>query len=427
MSVSPGDRNLGTTLVVSIGLPADLCARIDQVVKSHFFKGSFLKSESYISVSRRPTFLATIKALESSIVFIDFDRSTESAIESAQYLSQEFQGKVSVVAIGLSRDPGQILSAMRAGCCEFLTLPLQTAALLELFERLDKRKSSTQSRQTQTGSIISFFGAKGGVGVTTIATHFAVYLAECYQKRTLLIDGRPELGHVAIYLGINSDRFHFQNVLREIGRMDNELLQGFLAEHSSGLRILTSPDGSGDFVRTNENTIAETLEFLRGEFDYIVIDGAIPHRSWTGSFIAASQRLHFVLTPEVSAIRDLSRRLERFAKGETSADRLQLILNRVSRTDVIRPEEIEESTKLRIALRVPSLGREFVRACNLGEPLHLDSKVPFTTRLSEFVAEVAGITPVVTGEAEHRGLLQFKRTSNHALLWRKGFAFNERH
>jgi len=423
MSLSPSDRILGTTLVVSVGLPAELCVRLEQAVNAHFRKGSFLKSESYITATRRPTFLTSIKTIESSIIFIDFDRSTEQAVESAQYLSQEFQGRVSVVAIGLSRDPGLILSAMRAGCCEFLTLPLQTAALLELFERLDKKKNLTQSRQAQGGSIISFFGAKGGVGVTTIATHFAVYLAQHYRKRTLLIDGRPELGHVAIYLGINSDRFHFQNVMRDIGRMDSELLQGFLAEHSSGLRVLTSPDTGGDAARSNERTIAETLEFLRGEFDYIVIDGSMPHQRRGISFVSASDRLQIVLTPEVSAIRDLSRHLDRFGSGVPSADKLQLILNRVSRTDVIRPEEIEESTKLPIALRVPSMGREFVRACNLGEPLHLDPKVPFTTSLSEYVAEVAGITPVVSGDAEHRGLMQFKRTSNHALLWRKGFAY----
>jgi pilus assembly protein CpaE len=275
--------------------------------------------------------------------------------------------------------------------------------------------------------VISFSGAKGGVGVTTIATHFAVYLAHCYQKRTLLIDSRPALGHVAIYLGLNRDQSLFRNVVQNLDRLDSELLDGFLAEHSTGLSVLASPDTLGDAVTINEDEIAKALEFFRGEFDYVVVDCGTPSDEQSAAFIAASQHLYLQVTPEVGAIRDLSRHIDRLALRASTPDKVELILNRVSRSDVIQPGEIQKSTGRPIAMCVPSMGREFVRACNLGTPLLPSRKIPFTAKLSEWVAQVAGASTVFDEVEENKLLSSLKRTSGGAPLWKKGFAFNERH
>jgi pilus assembly protein CpaE len=424
----PADKDeTGATLVIAVNVAPDICAQLERAVGTLYGRTSFTKCDSYISTARRPLFLSSIKASESSIIFIDFDRSTEQAIESAQYLTQAYPGKISVVALGRARDPGSILNAMRAGCCEFLGLPLQSSSLIELFDRLDRKRASAHGGRSQAGSVISFCGVKGGVGVTTIATHFAVYLAHCYQKRTLLIDSRPALGHVAIYLGMNSDQSLFRNVVQNLDRLDSELLDGFLAEHSSGLYALTSPDALGDAVTINEEAVAKAIEFFRGEFDYVVVDCGMPHQERSAPFIAASQHLYLVVTPEVGAIRDLSRHIDQLALRDSTLDKVELILNRVSRSDVIQSDQIQKSTGRPIAMCVPSMGREFVRACNLGTPLLPSRKVPFTAILSEWVAQVAGAAAVFEEVEENKLLSSFKRTSSSASPWKKGFAYNERH
>ncbi len=427
MSIATEKDYAGATLVVAVNVAPDLCAQLEHAVGTLNGNTSFMKCDSYLSKARRPLFLSSIKASESSIIFIDFDRSPEQAIESAQYVTQTYPGKISVVAIGRTRDPESILNAMRAGCCEFLSLPLQSNSLIELFDRLDRKRTSAQGGLSRAGTVISFCGVKGGVGATVIATHFAVYLAHCYQKRTLLIDSRPALGHVAIYLGMNGDQSLFGNVVQNLDRLDSELLDGFLAEHSSGLSVLTSPDTLVDAATPNEEEIAKALDFFRGEFDYVVVDCGTPREEPSASFIAASQHLYLVVTPEVGAIRDLSRHIDRLALRDSTLDKVELILNRVSRSDVIQPDQIEKSTGRPIAMCVPSMGLQFVRACNLGAPLLPNRKIPFTSKLSEWVAQVAGASTVFDEVDENKLLSTFKRTSGSAPLWKKGFAFNERH
>ncbi len=416
-----------TTLVAAVNVAPDVCVQLGRAVETLDGTTSFMKCDSYISKMRRPPFLASIQASESSIIFIDFDRSTEQAIESAQYLTLTYPGKISVVALGSTRVAGNILNAMRAGCCEFLSLPLQPNSLIELFDRLDRKRASADGGKSQPGSVISFCGVKGGVGVTTIATHFAVYLAHCHQKRTLLIDSHPALGHVAIYLGMNGGQSLFRNVVQNLHRLDSELLVGYLAEHSSGLSVLTSPDSLADAEPVNEEGVAKALEFMRGEFDYVVVDCDRPTQEGSAPFIEASQRLYLQVTPEVGAIRDLSRHIDQLALRESNLDKVELILNRVSRSDEIHSDQIEKSTGRPIAMRVPSMGREFVRACNLGTPILPSRKVPFTSMLSEWVAKVTGESAVSEEIEDDKRISAFKRTSGSTSLWKKGFAFNERH
>jgi len=68
-----------------------------------------------------------------------------------------------------------------------------------------------------------------------------MYLVLCHQKKTLLIDNHPQLGHACIYLGIDGSRYHFQELVRNLSRLDSDLLRGYIATHESGLEVLASP------------------------------------------------------------------------------------------------------------------------------------------------------------------------------------------
>jgi pilus assembly protein CpaE len=410
------------SLLIAVNLAGDTCDRLEQAVKAHSGRGDLLRCPSYISTARRPFFLTSIKAARSSIVFIDFDRSPDQAMESAQYLTQAFPGKVTVVALTSSRDPGNILNAMRAGCSEFLNLPLQPSSLAELMNRVAMKRNSTTLGQSHFGSVISMFGVKGGVGTSSLATHFAVYLAYVHKKRTLLIDNHLELGHVAIYLDVDGSLHTFYDVVRNVDRLDSELLQGFLGTHCSGLHVLTSVDSPSAPSIPEPDAIAKTLDFLRGEFDYIIVDCDIRQDSYNGPFVAASQRLYLITTPEVSAIRDLSRYIDRFALDDPSLNKIGVVLNKLSDSDAIQVDEVEKSARMPIAISIPADGREFVRACNLGEPLYPGGRQAITVKLSEWAAQVAGTPPTVHEVRTHKGMWPFRRSSSHLMFGRKGLA-----
>lgn len=129
---------------------------------------------------------------------------------------------------------------MRAGCNDFIGTVFDGATFAETLSRLDQQWATKSARHSARGAVLTFIGAKGGVGTSTLAVHIAIYLVECYQKKVLLIDNHPQLGHVCVYLGIDGSRYNFHELVRNLSRLDSELLRGYIATHSSGLEILVA-------------------------------------------------------------------------------------------------------------------------------------------------------------------------------------------
>ena len=68
----------------------------------------------------------------------------------------------------------------------------------------------------------------------------------------------------------------FREVVRNVGRLDSELLRGFVAKHTSGLEVLSSADLCGGEIPVESYAVSRTLEFLSMEYDYVILDCSAP-------------------------------------------------------------------------------------------------------------------------------------------------------
>jgi pilus assembly protein CpaE len=354
--------------------------------------------DTYVTSTRRPYFNPQMKAAEAIVAFVDFDHDPDEARESTRYLQQIFSGKVTVVALASDRNPDLLLQAMRAGCSEFLHKPLDRNSLSETLERLEQVWATATMRAMIPGSLISFFGSKGGVGTTTLAVHLATYLVQCHQKRVLLIDNRPELGHVCVYLGIDGSRFPFHEVVRNVARLDSELLQASVAKHSSGLQVLASPDFCGGMKGLDADSVAKTLEFLRTEYDYVIVDSPTRIDPVNLAVIEASTRVYLVATPEVGSVRDLSRYVDSLMQLEYVTEKMHVVINRFSSRYAVQVEQIEKAIRLPVAIKLPNSFTELVRSVNLGEPVSPKLKSEFSSQMTQWTNSLVG-TPMKAFEA----------------------------
>ncbi len=86
-----------------------------------------------------------------------------------------------------------------------------------------------------------------------------------YGKKTLILDEHRRFGHVSLYLGEDNANYHFYELVRNIARLDETLLQGFVIHHSSCLDILPSPDFFDDSANVSLDDIQRTIRFLARE------------------------------------------------------------------------------------------------------------------------------------------------------------------
>ena len=346
--------------------------------------------QAYISATRRPNISQQIRQSDICIAVVDFDKNVDQAVESAIYLQRLFAGKVSVVALSSSKDPDVMLVAMRNGCSEFLAKSFDQEDVIQLFERLAHQRDTVPTRHAAAGTVLSFFGAKGGVGSTTLAVHLALYLVQCHQKRTLLIDNHSELGHICVYLGLDGTRFHFHELVRNVTRLDSELLRGFTAKHASGLEVLSSPDVCGGTRNVEAESVVKLMEFLRSEFDFIVVDCSTTLQESDLAVIDSSDHIYLVATPEIGAIRDLSRYVDNLTRIESTTEKMHVVINRFSSQYAVKVEQIEKAIRLPIAIRLPNSYTDLVRSVNLGEPIAPNRKSDFSMQFIKWAASLAG-------------------------------------
>jgi pilus assembly protein CpaE len=380
-----------STAVITVCLDPDAAERVVQAVEKMPWVVNSSNFEAYISAARRPYVSPQVKAADACIAIVDFDQKPEEAVESTKYLQQLFPGKITVIALAQSREPELLLLAMRGGCTEFLHKPLKMEAFTEVLRRLERQWNASSAKAPPVGSILSFIGAKGGVGTTTLAVHLAMYLVQVHQKRVLLIDNHAELGHISVYLGLDGSQFHFNELVRNVSRLDSELLHGFVAKHPSGLEVLSSPDVCGNMNSLDPDAVSKTLEFLKTEYDFVLLDCATVLDEVALAVIDVSTRVYLVATPEIGAIRDLSRYVDNLMQVDYTTEKMHVVINRFSSRYAVSVEQIEKAIRLPIAIRLPNSYTELVRSVNLGEPVSPKTK-------SDFAAQVVKWSNTLVGE-----------------------------
>ena len=345
--------------------------------------------EAYISSRRRPHFPETLRAGDGCVAVIDFDAGPEGAALASEYLHQVFRDRIVLTAISTRSTPAMMLTAMRAGCTEFLTLPLQTQALDGAFGRVEQRLIERKSPASKVGTVLALLGAKGGVGTTTLGVHLATYLVQINRKKVLLIDSKAQFGHVCIYLGMEGSACHFQEVVSNVARLDSELLKAFVGRHPSGLDLLSSPEVGQSARALHPDDIIQTLDFLRTEYDFVIVDCDDSSDQATKAIIAASSQVHVIATPDITAIRDLSRHVDDLSRTD-DASKIHVVINRYSSQFAVSLEEVEKAIRLPISFSVPNNYIELVRSANLGVPVSADGKSGFTAELIKWANALVG-------------------------------------
>ena len=370
------------------------------------FAGGF---RDYITAHRRPQFSPVLRNAVSCVALVDFDADPELALETVERLQQIFLSRISIVGIGAHLDAGVLLRAVRNGCTEFLTKPLILDELTAALNRFQAVRAIDPHAPSSIGRIIAFFGSKGGVGTTMLAVHLATHLVRQHGKKVLLIDQKPQLGHVALYLGLKDTQYHFDELLRNAGRLDAELLEGFLVRHRSGLDVVASPELAPAAHETKPEDMASVMDFLRREYDYVLIDCPPVFRDRRASVVEQADEIYIVSTPDVAALRDLARLVESISITESATSKLRVVVNRSTASDSITPEQIEKVVRFPISVAVPNNYFELLRAINDGEPIPPQRRSEFNQALSRWANRLVGGMSTPENGSAKKGLLSFLR------------------
>lgn len=313
------------------------------------------------------------KLLESDydVIVMELDSDPEYALEVVESICGT--SSVTVMVYSEQMNPDMLVRCMRAGAREFLAQPVTAASIAEAMVRASVRRPSGKAMKKATGKLLLFAGAKGGSGVTTVATNFAVSLAQESGRSTVLIDLNLPLGNAALDIGLTPE-YSTANALQNYNRLDSNYLSTLLTKHSSGLVVLAAPDKYSSVQATNES-VERLLAIARQEFEYVVVDVGSRFDPMTRSLLEAASVVYLVLQVSISELRNANRLItDLFRSGSA---KLEIVLNRFTpRALSIDEASITKALTVAPSWKIPSDFPAARTAQNTATPLVLqDSPV----------------------------------------------------
>ncbi len=355
------------------------------IVPGAEFAGEF---QEYITADRRPQFSSLLRNAASSVAIVDCDRSPESSLLTIERLQELFPGRIHLIGVSSRIDSEFLMRAMRAGCNEFFPKPLDPTQLADAIRRFQAGNLVSKGPQS-LGRILSFYGVKGGVGTTTLAVHLAMHLVGTHSKRVLLIDHKHELGHVALHLGIRDNIYNIGDLIKNVDRLDADLLQGFVTRHASGLHVLPSPDTCAKAHEDSREALVRVMDYLKRRYDFILLDSSMRYGTSLEALMSASEEVALISTPDLPALRDLARHIEHMNAMTDLTSKLRVVINRATAEDAVSPAQIESSIRCPISLAVPNNFSQLLEAINAGVPIPATQRGPFTQSMAAWAARLS--------------------------------------
>ncbi|HEX9025351.1 MAG TPA: MinD/ParA family protein [Clostridium sp.] len=158
-------------------------------------------------------------------------------------------------------------------------------------EEQDHKKTSTK--------IITVTSGKGGVGKSNFVVNLAIVLQN-KGKRVLIFDADLGMGNDDVLMGLYPKHNIFDIVFTDLGIKD------IIIEGTNGVSLI--PAGSAlskaqDLEENDKKIFLEKLDTL-DEYDYILMDTGAGVNKDVLSFIAASEELILITTPEPTSLTD---------------------------------------------------------------------------------------------------------------------------
>jgi len=284
----------------------------------------------------------------------------------------ETSGHTPIIMLTADRDVQQRVRALRAGADDYLIKPFHPAELLARMKSLIARFSPTDTLvgRPPMGRIHAYYGAKGGVGTTTIAINAAIAL-QSLGRRVCLLDGNLQFGDHRVFLDLGLDRKSIVDVV-SAPSMDSDLIRKIVQPHESGVDLLLAPPSpeSADLVTAAH--MHQILELLREMYDYVIVDIDKRLDDLNLMVLDVAETIFAVMTADLSCLKNVRLVLETIGHLGYESGKLKLVLNRSNAFTGINVKSAEGALKRPIEFQIVNEYRGAISALNSGAPFMAD-------------------------------------------------------
>ncbi|AJY38082.1 AAA family ATPase (plasmid) [Burkholderia humptydooensis] len=299
-------------------------------------------------------------------------------------LAEACEPSVTVIVIGDRNDVGLFRSLLEIGVRDYLVKPLTAELVRRALHASDPHAAM------RTGKAISFTGARGGVGVTTITTALARHLADGTRRRIVYVDLDLYGGGATSMLGMVTNN-GLSELLQNPQRLDDQLISQAVLAQSDRLHVLSCELPYDSDFTLRAGAIAELVGLLKRHYHYVLLD--VPAHSGRPALEAldASAVIHVVADRSVQAVHEATR-LCRFADQRASEPLVTLLVNDAQAPvrARVKGEDFTRALARASVHQFPYEPDALALAENLGEPVPDNKRAGFAKAIVALANSLTG-------------------------------------
>jgi CheY-like chemotaxis protein len=169
------------------------------------------------------------------------------------------------------------VTGFESGADDYITKPTHPAELQAHVRALLSRTTPSSAHQTQPSPhnqharVIAVLGARGGLGVSTLACNLAGAFYERTKAEVILAELSPGQGTLGMDLGTPSPKGLYRLLSGKVDDITRDRVEAALVQHGSGLRLLLSSESPHDVSLMNQTGHFERLAAVLADLGQFVI------------------------------------------------------------------------------------------------------------------------------------------------------------
>jgi pilus assembly protein CpaE len=300
-------------------------------------------------------------------------------------------GHTPIIMLTAEKEVEQKVRGLRAGADDYLVKPFHQAELLARMKSLLARFASREGVggiQPPMGKLLAFYGAKGGVGTTTLAINAAIALHQEHTRKVALVDGVLQFGDHRVFLDLGNDRKSISDLV-SAPSIDADLIKSVMVRHDSGVDLLLAPPTPEDGDLVSEAQMGQALAILRTLYDYVIVDVEKRLGDLTLSVLDHADTIFVVMTADLSCLKNVRLVLEALGHVGYDPAKVRLLLNRSNAFTGISVQAAEGALKRQFEFKITNEYRVAISAQNSGTPFaYSKPDSPLGREIAELATEV---------------------------------------
>jgi pilus assembly protein CpaE len=335
--------------------------------------------------------LSLAAELKPNVVLIGVEDPPSRALQTIESLA-ELLPDSPVIAYSSLTSAESARGAVVAGARDYLTKPLKTEEVVKAVElaisQQERRRAlltgDTDADPRSAGMVITVFGAKGGIGKTTISTNLATAFVAMNAGSAVVVDMDTIFGDAAMMLDIPVEMSLIEAAAK-VDELDRQTLADHLAHHHSGVKVLPAPFEPTDWRNVSSEAVDKVITLLAQTHDFVVLDCPATFTDLVAVALEKATVILLLTSLDITSIKDTTTALKLLSSGMNNEDKIKLIVNRATHVNSVREEDVDKVLRRKTFWSIPH-DEEIAASAQLGMPVVIDRP---NSQVSEMIREMA--------------------------------------